>query len=167
MGNILQIDAELKNLIVRNEVDDCPLKIGDSILKIENKKINTFEDFNYILSTLDKSKDILVLIRRENSNPRGRMRDCVRADCFLSRQRIGPAERIGLLAPLDAGEGVVELLGQRADLAVGDVGDLVHPLQFLDRETTAAVPVPKTSSSLPSSAAFMMSAMASLPSMTS
>ena len=67
MGNILQIDAELKNLIVRNEVYDCPLKIGDSILKIENKKINTFEDFNYILSTLDKSKDILVLIRRENS----------------------------------------------------------------------------------------------------
>ena len=58
MGNILQIDAELKNLIVRNEVYDCPLKIGDSILKIENKKINTFEDFNYILSTLDKSKDI-------------------------------------------------------------------------------------------------------------
>ena len=67
MGNVLQIDAELKNLIVRNEVDDCPLKIGDSILKIENKKINTFEDFNYILSTLDKSKDILVLVRRENS----------------------------------------------------------------------------------------------------
>ena len=39
MGNILQIDAELKNIIVRNEVDDCPLKIGDSILKIKNQEI--------------------------------------------------------------------------------------------------------------------------------
>ena len=36
MGNILQIDAELKNIIVRNEVDNCPLKVGDSILRVEN-----------------------------------------------------------------------------------------------------------------------------------
>lgn len=67
MGNVLQIDAELKNIIVRNEVDNCPLKVGDSILKIENQQINTFEDFNFVISSLSKDKDISVLIRRDNS----------------------------------------------------------------------------------------------------
>ncbi len=67
MGNILQIDAELKNLIVRNEVDNSPLKIGDSILKIENKNINSYEDFNKTISSLNRSDDISILIRRESS----------------------------------------------------------------------------------------------------
>ncbi|WP_455539986.1 SpoIVB peptidase S55 domain-containing protein [Terrisporobacter sp.] len=67
MGNILQIDAELKNLIVRNEVDNCPLKIGDSILKIENKETTCSEDFRFVLSSLNKDDDISILIRRENS----------------------------------------------------------------------------------------------------
>lgn len=67
MGNILQIDAELKNLIVRNEVDNSALKIGDSILKIEDKNINSYEDFNKSLSFLKKSDNISILIRRENS----------------------------------------------------------------------------------------------------
>lgn len=67
MGNILQIDAELKNIIVRNEIDDCPLKVGDSILKVENSDINSFEDFNFVISSLDKTDNISVLIRRENS----------------------------------------------------------------------------------------------------
>lgn len=67
MGNILQIDAELKNIIVRNEIDNCPLKIGDSILKIEDNDINSYEDFNYTLSSLNKTNNISVLIRREKS----------------------------------------------------------------------------------------------------
>ena len=67
MGNILQIDAELKNIIVRNEVDDCPLKVGDSILKLENNDVTSYEDFNHILSSLNKTDDISILIRRENS----------------------------------------------------------------------------------------------------
>ena len=67
MGNILQIDAELKNIIVRNEVDNCPLKIGDSILKVENNDIDSYEDFSYALSSLNKTDNISVLIRRENS----------------------------------------------------------------------------------------------------
>lgn len=67
MGNILQIDAELKNIIVRNEVDNCPLKIGDSILKVENNDITSCEDFSYIISSLNKANDISILIRRDNS----------------------------------------------------------------------------------------------------
>ena len=45
--------------------------------------------------------------------------------------------------------------------------ELEHLEKAMTGETTAAVPVPKTSSSLPSRAACMMSAMASLPSTTS
>lgn len=67
MGNILQIDAELKNIIVRNEIRNCPLKVGDSILKVEDNDINSYEDFNYVLSSLNKTNDISILIRRENS----------------------------------------------------------------------------------------------------
>ena len=67
MGNILQIDAELKNIIVRNEVDNCPLKVGDSILRVENNNITSYEDFNQVISSLNKTEDISVLITRENS----------------------------------------------------------------------------------------------------
>ena len=67
MGNILQIDAELKNIIVRNEIDNCPLKMGDSILKIENKDINSYQDFSNTISSLERNSDLSVLIKRENS----------------------------------------------------------------------------------------------------
>ena len=67
MGNILQIDAELKNIIVRNEIDNSPLKVGDSILKVENKNISSYDDFNNIISSLEKTESISILIRRENS----------------------------------------------------------------------------------------------------
>lgn len=67
MGNILQIDAQLENIIVRNEVDNCPLKIGDSILKVENESITSYEDFDYVISSLNKKDNISVLVRRENS----------------------------------------------------------------------------------------------------
>lgn len=67
MGNILQIDAELKNIIVRNEIDNCPLKIGDSILKVENNDITSYEDFSHAISSLNRTDDVSVLIRRENS----------------------------------------------------------------------------------------------------
>ncbi len=67
MGNILQIDAELKNIIVRNEVQNCPLKIGDSILKIENNFINSYDDFSKYVLLSQKNKDISVLIQRDSS----------------------------------------------------------------------------------------------------
>ena len=67
MGNILQIDAELKNIIVRNEVDNCPLKIGDSILKVDNNNISSYEDFSNSISSLNSVKDVSILVRRYNS----------------------------------------------------------------------------------------------------
>src|SRR5215470_12862960 len=66
----------------------------------------------------------------------------------------GPRVRIGHLGVLDAHDGVVELLGQRADgTAVDD-----HAAGFVG-ELTAAVPVPKTSSSVPASWAASTSSM--------
>ena len=47
--------------------------------------------------------------------------------------RNDPALGVGQLAPLDAGQGVVQFLGQLADLAAADVGNLALPVQFLDR----------------------------------
>ena len=40
---------------------------------------------------------------------------------------------VGQLAPLDAGQRVIQLLGQLADVAAADVGNLALPIQLLDR----------------------------------
>ena len=47
--------------------------------------------------------------------------------------RNDPALGVRQLAPLDAGQGVVQFLGQLADLAAADVGNLALPVQLLDR----------------------------------
>ncbi|MEG0050889.1 MAG: SpoIVB peptidase S55 domain-containing protein [Terrisporobacter sp.] len=67
MGNVLQIDAELKNIVVRNEIDNSPFKIGDSLLKIENKSIDSFQDFISIVSILNNNESVNVLVKRDNS----------------------------------------------------------------------------------------------------
>ena len=67
MGNILQIDAELQNIIVRNEIKDSPFKVGDAILKINEKNVESFNDLAYILSSYEDNDQVSVLIRRENA----------------------------------------------------------------------------------------------------
>ncbi|MGL5330816.1 MAG: SpoIVB peptidase S55 domain-containing protein [Peptostreptococcaceae bacterium] len=52
MGNVVQIDAELNTIIVRNEVDNCPLQVGDCVLKLENQSINNYDDFSSKLQSL-------------------------------------------------------------------------------------------------------------------
>ena len=64
-----------------------------------------------------------------------------------------PAEGIGPGTPLDAGEGVIQALGQGADLAAVDHHVLVLPAHLADGEMTAAVPVPQASFSVPSAPA--------------
>ena len=51
---------------------------------------------------------------------------------MLLLNRNDPALGIGDLAPLHPGHGVVQLLGDRADLAVADEGVLALPDQLLD-----------------------------------
>jgi hypothetical protein len=51
---------------------------------------------------------------------------------ILLLDRNDPALGVGDLAPLHPGHGVVQLLGNRADLAVADVSVLAFPDQLLD-----------------------------------
>ena len=51
---------------------------------------------------------------------------------ILLLDRNDPALGVGDLAPLHPGHGVVQLLGDRADLAVADVSVLALPDQLLD-----------------------------------
>lgn len=67
LGNILQIDAELKTIIVRGNCDGSPFLVGDSIAKVNNTSINCYGDFSKILSTLSSDEKISVLINRANN----------------------------------------------------------------------------------------------------
>ena len=65
IGKIIQIDGELENLIVRNDVQNCPLKKGDLILEVQNTKIRDFNDLsNLFISTSDTN--FLIKVKRGN-----------------------------------------------------------------------------------------------------
>lgn len=64
MGNVIQIDAELKTIIVRNEIKDSNLQVGDAILKLDNKEVNTYGEFSSILYSLPINSNISVTIKR-------------------------------------------------------------------------------------------------------
>lgn len=64
MGNILQIDAELKHLIVRNTCENSPFLIGDSIIEINNTPIESYSDFSKTLYDLTDVNNVSVLVKR-------------------------------------------------------------------------------------------------------
>ncbi len=68
IGNVLQIDAELKNIIVRNSVEGSPFSLGDAILKVNNIPVNNYGDFSNILSSTSSSDKISVLVKRGENN---------------------------------------------------------------------------------------------------
>lgn len=67
MGNVIQIDAELKNIIIKGDLENCPFNSGDSLLKINNKEVNSIKDFTYIVSNLESNEVVNILIRRDDS----------------------------------------------------------------------------------------------------
>lgn len=66
IGNIMQIDAELQYLMVRNNFTDSPFKVGDSLVSIDNNKINNYSDFSNLLNSLSESESTKVQILRNN-----------------------------------------------------------------------------------------------------
>ncbi len=61
VGNVLQIDAELKNLLVRNCSEDSPFNVGDIILSINNNAVNNYGEFsNYTNSLTNNDVDVLI-----------------------------------------------------------------------------------------------------------
>lgn len=67
IGNVIQIDAELKNLLVKNTSENSPFNIGDVILSINNKYVNNYGEFSNHLSSLPND-NIDVLISRSSNN---------------------------------------------------------------------------------------------------
>lgn len=64
LGNVVQIDAELKNLVVRNQVENSPFILGDSLISINNVKVNDYAEFSRILSSLNNKDTVAVLVNR-------------------------------------------------------------------------------------------------------
>ena len=66
IGNIIQIDANLKNVIVKGNIDNTPFKVGDTILTIKNNKIDSFEKYNKVLNSLEVNINVPILINRNS-----------------------------------------------------------------------------------------------------
>jgi len=64
MGNVIQIDAELKHVVVRNKIKNSPFELGDEIFFINNKKINTYGNFAECLSDIFDDENVEVKIKR-------------------------------------------------------------------------------------------------------
>ena len=67
IGNIIHIDTQLENVIVRNVGFDSPFIIGDEITNINNVKIKNYSDLLSELNSLsDNTSNINVTIKRNN-----------------------------------------------------------------------------------------------------
>lgn len=67
-GKVIQIDAELKHILVRNICEGSPFIIGDSIVKVNDTDIESYGDFSKILCNLPSNEKIPVLINRAGHN---------------------------------------------------------------------------------------------------
>ena len=67
IGNIIHIDTQLENVIVRNVGFDSPFIIGDEITNINDVKIKNYSDLLSELNSLsDNTSNINVTIKRNN-----------------------------------------------------------------------------------------------------
>ena len=66
MGQVLQIDANLDSLLVRNQIKNSPFVIGDEILKINNIEIKNYGQLSDALNLSEK--DSLDVYLKRNSN---------------------------------------------------------------------------------------------------
>lgn len=64
IGDVLQIDAELKTLIVRSNTENSPFQLGDAVIKVNNSSINSYSDFSKALYDLEPNNDISVIVNR-------------------------------------------------------------------------------------------------------
>ncbi|MDR1774471.1 MAG: PDZ domain-containing protein [Clostridioides sp.] len=64
MGNVLQIDAELKNIIVGKEAIGISLKEGDVVTQIDGKSIDGYDDFKNTLDEKSDSQKVKITFKR-------------------------------------------------------------------------------------------------------
>ncbi len=68
IGNILHIEAQLENVIVRSCIKDSPFALGDEILNINNSTINNYFDFSNILNALPNNTNIVEVTLKRNDH---------------------------------------------------------------------------------------------------
>lgn len=66
IGDVLQIDAELKYLVVRNYVENSPFMLGDALISLNNATIYNYDDFSKIISSLSNNTNVSAVIKRGN-----------------------------------------------------------------------------------------------------
>lgn len=64
IGNILQIDAELKTLIVRSNTENSPFQLGDAVVKVNNSSINSYSDFSKALYDIQSNSAVTIIVNR-------------------------------------------------------------------------------------------------------
>ncbi len=64
IGNVLQIDAELDGILVRNEIKNSPFALGDTVVSINDNLINNYSDFSKCLYSLSSEEIVNVLVNR-------------------------------------------------------------------------------------------------------
>lgn len=68
MGNIIQIDAELDGILVRNEFKNSPFNIGDRLISVDDINISDYDDYAFIMSKIDSHDKVEVLVSRGYRN---------------------------------------------------------------------------------------------------
>lgn len=67
VGDILHIEAQLENVIVRSSIKDSPFTLGDEILNINNNTIKNYSDFSNVLNNLPTNTNVIdVTLKRNN-----------------------------------------------------------------------------------------------------
>lgn len=66
IGNVIQIDAELENIIVRSSYSGCPFQVGDYILDINGTPIKNQNILNDVIDNLGKDESVEVKLKRNN-----------------------------------------------------------------------------------------------------
>lgn len=67
IGNIIHIEAELENVIVRSSIKHSPFLLGDEIININNVNIKNYSDFSNTLNNSNiNPNDISVKLKRNN-----------------------------------------------------------------------------------------------------
>lgn len=68
VGEVLQLDIEFDNVVVRNQLENSPLILGDELIEINGRSINNYNDFSEVLYSLDNTQKIDVNIVRGYQN---------------------------------------------------------------------------------------------------
>jgi len=67
IGNVLHIEAELENVIVRSSIKDSPFILGDEVISINNINIKNYSDFSNTLNNSNiNPNEIYITLKRNN-----------------------------------------------------------------------------------------------------